>query len=237
MIKNLQAKTFIEVGCGDGKFSKVLLNKGLTGYGVDFSKDALRKAAQSNQKSINEGKYQLVNANIMGAELPENVDMVCSFMTMEHVENDMEFLMKMKKITKPNGAIVMAVPARMDKWGVEDESAGHYRRYDREALKNAFEKVGLSNIKIWSVAVPTSNILLGLSNKVIKTATAQGGTKMSQEEKTKESGIMDIPYKTLFPSYYKLILNRITMMPLCLLQKLFYNSDRGVVLLISATNI
>ena len=55
--------------------------------------------------------------------------------------------------------------------------------------------------------------------------------QLSVEDQTKTSGLQDIPFKTVFPVCFSLILNRFTLFPLFLLQRLFYPTPRGLTLL------
>ena len=72
----------------------------------------------------------------------------------------------------------------------------------------------------------------GLSNLTIRQAK-EGDVKSdwSEKEKTKDSGSREIPFKTVFPSFFRIILNRYTLYPLIFLQRLFYRSDLGLTLL------
>jgi hypothetical protein len=42
---------------------------------------------------------------------------------------------------------------------MKDETVGHLRRYEREGLEDKLRIAGLSNVEIWSVAVPVTNLL------------------------------------------------------------------------------
>ena len=50
-------------------------------------------------------------------------------------------------------------------------------------------------------------------------------------EQTELSGIREIPFKTVFPAWFRLILNRVTLYPLFILQRLFYRTNLGLTLL------
>jgi hypothetical protein len=54
---------------------------------------------------------------------------------------------------------------------------------------------------------------------------------LQKSEQTLASGIREIPFKTVFPAPFKLVLNRWTMLPFVLLQRLFYRSSLGITVL------
>ena len=123
------------------------------------------------------------------------------------------------------------VPGRKDKWGIEDEISGHFRRYNRKDLIGLLIKSGLTDVKVWSVNVPISNLLYGLSNLAIRRSGALTKKNLSRPEQTKISGFKDTPYKTMFPGWFRFLLNRYTMYPFSILQRFFYKTGLGLVLI------
>jgi hypothetical protein len=75
-------------------------------------------------------------------------------------------------------------------------------------------------------------MLFNISLRMVKRSAAET-TKvvLSQREQTETSGIRDIPWKTVFPPWVKVILNRITLYPLFVIQRLFYRTGLGVVMM------
>lgn len=52
-------------------------------------------------------------------------------------------------------------------------------------------------------------------------------------ERTKRSGFQDVPFKTVFPSWCRLVLNKYSMWPICALQRRYYDTDRGLAIMAS----
>ncbi len=236
MLSTLAPRTFIEVGCGAGDLSKRLVDRGMNGVGIDYSASALEIARVNLAKYIESGQFQLRLGDL--AELDESdsfFDMAVSMMVMEHIEDDRQFLDQVCGLIKPGGHLLLGVPARMDRWSIEDETAGHYRRYEKHELQNLLLEKGLEDIEIWSVGVPVSNWLFGLSNFFISRSAETQKRTLSKKNQTETSGIREIPFKTIFPPVFKLLLNRYTLSPIWLLQRVFYNTDRGLTLLARAT--
>jgi hypothetical protein len=57
---------------------------------------------------------------------------------------------------------------------------------------------------------------------------------MTNREKTKASGIRDVPFKTNFPNVLSLLLNRHVLLPLHWLQKAFSSSSNSLALYFEA---
>jgi hypothetical protein len=105
------------------------------------------------------------------------------------------------------------------------------RRYDRRDLEQVLEAGGLRDVQIWSVAVPTANILFRISAWLVRHSKEAKKVGLSQREQTETSGLREIPWKTVFPSWIQIILNRYTLYPLFLIQRLFYGTGLGVIML------
>jgi SAM-dependent methyltransferase len=229
VVRRRGGRRFLEVGCGGGDISKLLCDAGMEGVGVDFSERAVAIARRTLESQIETGRYELHHGDIH--DLGDNfttVDMALSFMVMEHVEDDVGFLRSFMKFVRPGGNVVVGVPGRRDHWSFEDETVGHLRRYDREDLERVLKEAGLTDIEVWSVAVPVANILFRIGDWLVRKSGEAGKLGQSQREQTETSGIREIPWKTVFPSWVRLILNDYTLWPLFVIQRLFYRTGLGV---------
>lgn len=230
-LKITGGRTFLDVGCGSGVFSKFLCDAGLSGTGVDFSKAAIAAAREVLADEIAAGRYRLVEGDIF--DLPEDfekVDIALSYMVMEHVSDEAAFIETIRRRVRPGGYVILAVPGRRDHWSLEDETVGHLRRYDREDLQRVMA-AQLEDVEVWSVAVPVSNILFHVGNWLLARSKEVEKLGQSQREQTETSGLQEIPWKTVFPSWVKLILNRVTLWPLFVIQRHFYRTGLGVTMM------
>ncbi len=226
---------FIEVGCGGGGLSRILCEKGLRGVGIDFSNQAIDAAKENLSPFVASGQYQLLQADFMeGSGLDEwthRADLVFSMMVMEHIKDEDRFLANLLRLVKPGGYCLLAVPGRKDHWGYEDETVGHLRRYNTDDLRRVMGRGGLNEVEVRSVGVPVVNVLHGIGNFLIKRSDDRKKLDWSSRQQTETSGIREVPFKTVFPSFFKIILNRVTLYPLFILQRLFYNTGLGLTLL------
>jgi 2-polyprenyl-3-methyl-5-hydroxy-6-metoxy-1,4-benzoquinol methylase len=225
-------RTFLEVGCGAGRLSRVLCERGMTGRGIDVSATAVDETSEALREFIDRGAFEVGRADIFS--VPESAgcyDLAVSLMVMEHVQDDLGFISRIAHAVKPGGHVIVAVPGRPDLWGIEDETVGHVRRYDRASLSDLLTRAGLRNVHVWSVAVPVANLLFRLGNAMIRLGGETRKKSLSAQQQTEESGIRRIPFKTVFPPVFGLVLNKYTMAPLHAVQRLFYGSDLGLTLL------
>lgn len=232
MMRRASGKTFLEVGCGPGSLSSRLCKKGWQGLGIDFSATAMAQAKINLYQYIQDGRYRLIPGDIFDVDLgDEKFDVGLSMMVMEHVQNHLGFVRRIVNFIKPGGHVIVGVPGRRDRWGIEDETVGHLRRYDRGDLKDTLVSAGLTDVTVWSVAVPTANLLFHFGNFFIRNSPEIDKMRQPAREQTETSGIREIPWKTVFPSSFKLILNRTTLYPLFVLQRLFYKSNLGLTMI------
>jgi SAM-dependent methyltransferase len=231
-LKTTPTGTFLDVGCGGGGMSKLLCDAGWTGVGVDFSEAALSISRELMAEHIAERRYTLHSGDVLA--LPPDfgkADLVISYMVMEHVEDDVGFVQKIADCAKLGGTVILGVPGRRDRWSVEDETVGHFRRYDRQDLEHVMTAAGLDKVAVWSIAVPIANILFNLSVWLIGRSSETAKAGQSQRAQTETSGIREIAWKTVFPAWVKLFLNCKTMLPLFILQRLFYRSGLGITMM------
>ncbi len=224
-------KNFCEIGSGNGVLSNLLLQKGLAGIGFDLNQDACVNNEKLNKVHILEKKYQILNDNFITASITQRFDLIFSCMVIEHLDDGQvdEYFMKCKNVLTNNGVITVLVPSSMKYWGIEDEIAGHYKRYEFEDFYKIAIKHNLVINEITGLTYPISNWLFKISNKII--SKSEGHKKLlSMEEQTIQSGNRGVKFKTIYPWYFKLILNEIVLFPFYILQRMFKNNSKSMVI-------
>ena len=222
-LAKIQAKTFLEVGCGAGDLLRSLDSLGYSGMGIEISRDAFLAASSLDLS----GRVTVSMTDI--GEIGERFDVVIASEVMEHWEDDVAFLQLLKERVTDNGWLFLTVPAHMNKWGRNDEFCGHVRRYERSELIEKLELAGFDSIKVLSYGVPLYNLMkpiydMAIGNKVDKDDPDQ--------EKTKKSGGMWL-FTDISP-FFNLLFNDITMAPFYILQRLFFKTELGNGYFISA---
>lgn len=226
---------FLDIGSGSGEISNIFLEQGLEGFGLDISEAACRENRIRNGAFVRSGAYDVVQGCFFKYDFKaERFDFIVSSHVIEHLTSDDvdRFFKKCKSITNPGGKILILVPAGTKYWGIEDETAGHYRRYESSDFEGIASSAGLDLGFVCGLTFPVSNILLPISNYLVAQAESwkKDLSKTEQTATSSSGGARNIPGKTHFPSYFKYLLNEISMYPLYLVQQLFKKSSRCLVL-------
>ncbi len=230
-LKGRNYKTFCEIGGGNGEISSILLKAGLTGKGFDLNNEACKNNAEKNKKFIADKNYSVVHGNIFDQPITEKFDILISSMVIEHLDDTevQKYFENCKKYLNTNGSIIVFVPSGMKFWGVEDEIAGHFRRYEYDDFKQLAEKHALKIKDLAGLTFPVSNILLSLSNMLVS-KNENYKKNLSMQERTVLSGNRNVKYKTSFPSVFKLVLNEIVMYPFYILQNMNRTNPKCMVI-------
>ena len=124
----------IEVGCGIGNFTGLLLDRELV-VAVDREEACVQTLCERYHGRRN--LHALVCD--AGTDAFRNLarfrpDSVVCVNVLEHIEDDAAALRSMAEIVVPGGVIVILVPAFEALYGPIDRNLGHYRRYRRGSL-------------------------------------------------------------------------------------------------------
>ena len=126
-----------DIGCGTGASFEMLTQFGQT-VGVDYSLLAL---AFSRER----GHSQLAAAALPALPFQANsFDVVCAMDVIEHIKDDAGAVSELLRICKPNGLLVLTVPAYQWLWSVHDDINEHKRRYTRPQLQACLNQLPVS---------------------------------------------------------------------------------------------
>ena len=229
---------FIEVGPGKGEISSLLLSMNWTGAAYDLEPATTAFLNQRFGSEIRSHRYKIVNQDWLTDSAQASCDLVISCMVMEHLDAQQEslFIERARTVLKPSGTLISLVPASPRHWGIEDDIAGHFRRYTRQDIQNRLAGNYWNVIDVAGLTWPISNLLLPVSNWLVHRSESNK-LALSLHERTKKSGNRDVVMKTRFPALFGLILNKISIYPLHILQKLFRKSESALVLYFEAQKI
>tara|TARA_B100001540_G_scaffold221474_1_gene195818 strand:- start:558 stop:1340 length:783 start_codon:yes stop_codon:yes gene_type:complete len=100
-----KGKTVLDVGCGTGNFAKeVSKNNAKYVLGIDYAEEAIKIAQKNNKQKNLEFKKLDVN------ELNEKFDIIVSIGTIEHMDNPIKIIKKLKSCLNKNGKIILTTP-------------------------------------------------------------------------------------------------------------------------------
>ena len=70
-------------------------------------------------------------------------DIVLALDVLEHLDDDVAGLLQAVRLLKPDGLLLVTVPAMPSLWGKQDIISQHRRRYTKQTLKGVFAQAGL----------------------------------------------------------------------------------------------
>lgn len=238
-IKKFNGKKFLEVGPGSGHLTALLLKKQMSGIVIELSKISSDELSKRFLRPISEGFLDVRNQSFFSMEgLHNKFDLIVSSMVLEHLDSTEEkaFIKKSLDTLKANGVLMLFVPANSKYWGVEDDIAGHFRRYDSNELVALFNSTDWQINMVRGLTWPLSNILLPISNYLVNRSEITN-LSLSMYERTIRSGHRDVMYKTIFPKYFRFFLNEIFLYPFYILQNMFKHNSNSLVLFVQASKV
>lgn len=160
----------LEIGIGDGSYTKLLGKKELI-VGIDVAEDCVDFC----QKEFSSESYiKCLKLDLLVDNLEEiksyNLDSAFCFNVLEHVDDDVNFLKKVREIINDGSNFAIIVPAVSFLYGEMDRLAGHFRRYNKKSLVTAVEKAGWQVVKIEHINF-LGAIGWWLANRTIKPKT------------------------------------------------------------------
>lgn len=128
----------LEIGCGTGGNLAMLAAFGQV------------RAMEYDQRACAMAR-ELTGMEIATGGLPEPVpfpdgafDLVCLLDVLEHIEDDRAALARAARLLKPDGRLLVTVPAYGWLWSGHDTAHHHVRRYTATSLRRCCQRAGLT---------------------------------------------------------------------------------------------
>ncbi len=136
MLDLKSGRRVLDLACGQGVFSRYLLEKRIKPEGLDSSEELLRMARSRSIKTI---PYHLGDASDATLLKDQEFDGIACLLAVQNMENIEPVFKNIARWLKPKGKFVMVLThpcfriPRQTHWGWDDDKKMEYRRIDRYA--------------------------------------------------------------------------------------------------------
>jgi SAM-dependent methyltransferase len=203
----------LEVGAGEGGLGVWLANR-FDYVGVEPD-EASRTVAMGRLHAVGRGEM----LPSIPATDAHRYDAVCAFEVLEHIQDDDSALRSWRASLEPRGHLLISVPAHSARFGLSDRYVGHFRRYDRPALRNLLEAAGFEILQWHAYGAGLGHALDVLRNVVLKRRSSTS----TVAEGTARSGRL---FQPKHPA--RVLLNYLVALPFRALQLPFSSTDIGI---------
>lgn len=133
----------LDVGAAGGGNTRVLRAHGWNPLALEYSESGAQVARERGLNVMRADARRLPLAS-------RSMDLVVAFDILEHFEEDVMAAAEFRRVLRPGGTTLIAVPCDMRLWSAHDVAVSHVRRYSRESLSAAVSKAGLTIDEMWS---------------------------------------------------------------------------------------
>ena len=137
----------LDIGCSRGELIKELNNVGFKNtYGIDKSEKAIKLCKKQNLKKV------FIRGGTKTKFKNKEFDIIIASDILEHIKNDNLALTEWNRILKPNGKIIIFVPAFKFLFGKHDRLNQHYKRYGKKELVEQLQdsNFNIERISYWN---------------------------------------------------------------------------------------
>lgn len=203
---------------------------------IEFASNGYRCEALESSEKARDFARGLIAASGQDVRIHDAVqpdwegrfDYLFSFDVLEHIQDDAGALHAWAAWLKPDGVLLLSVPARMKLWTAGDEWAGHFRRYERNQLIELLRASGFEIEAFECYGFPLTNITERVSATAYRKQihrqeeSAEGNRRANNDR----SGIDRRPHLRLYPLLESLP-GRLAIRWFLATQKLFLQRDWG----------
>ncbi len=139
-------RTVLEVGCGSGNFTELMAPTAEYIHAVDLDPRFVAQAAERTARFKN---VTVALGDAAAIDVDRQFDSVVMLDVLEHLENDIETLRRLRSRLRERGTIIVKVPAIPAIYNKMDRAVGHFRRYKRSQLQGVMKAAGFDDVRIW----------------------------------------------------------------------------------------
>lgn len=139
--------TVIEVGPGIGTFSELLLREPIVKR-LYLVEPAGNLVPVLQDRFAKDGRVRVLHGYLEDAGFEETAHAMVCVNVLEHVEDDVAFLLAARRVLAPGGRLLLFVPACRWLYGSLDRAFLHHRRYELRDLLAKMQKGGFEPVVI-----------------------------------------------------------------------------------------
>jgi SAM-dependent methyltransferase len=145
-ISGLTPGRALDIGAAGGGNTRVLRQHGWDAIALEYGADGAEVAHGRGLATLRGDATRLPLADA-------SLDLVVAFDLLEHLEDDDVAVAEVRRVLKPTGTYLVAVPADPKLWSDHDEAVDHVRRYTRQGLLDLLDRGGfeVTDVRSWNV--------------------------------------------------------------------------------------
>jgi SAM-dependent methyltransferase len=145
-ISGLTPGRALDIGAAGGGNTRVLREHGWDAVALEYGADGAEVAHGRGLPTLRGDATRLPFAD-------SSLDLVMAFDLLEHLHDDDSAVAEVRRVLKPTGTYLVAVPADPKLWSSHDEAVDHVRRYTREGLLALLDRGGfdVTDVRSWNV--------------------------------------------------------------------------------------
>jgi len=136
----------LDIGAAGGGNTRVLRDLGWTPVAMEYGPDGAEVAHERGLAAVRADARYLPLAD-------GSLSLVVAFDILEHIEEDHLAVAEIRRVLRPDGTLLIAVPADPRLWSDHDVAVDHVRRYTRETLSSVLRRGGfdIARMASWNV--------------------------------------------------------------------------------------
>jgi len=145
-IKDLRPGVALDIGAAGGGNTRVLAQAGWSVAALEYGPEGAEVAAERGLAVIRADATRLPVAD-------GTLDLVIAFDVLEHILDHDTAVAQIRGALRPDGQLLIAVPADPRLWSDHDVAVDHVRRYTRVTLRDVLERGGfeVTSLTSWNV--------------------------------------------------------------------------------------
>ena len=149
MVTRELGRRVVEVGCGIGNFTRMLLDRDAV-IALDIEPECVDRLKERYREYPNVHAFAGNAASVLPEIRRFEPDSCVCLNVLEHIEDDVRAMRNIFAALAPGGRLIALVPAHRWLYGTMDTNLGHVRRYTKQEFRERLEQAGFTVDKmIW----------------------------------------------------------------------------------------